>query len=59
MKRVWMWFLARFRLSDHAVCEMSKDLGPYDYHDFYDDIHGEPCHMVLLTCKRCGKGFYI
>ena len=60
MKRLWMWFLAVFRLSDKAVCEMSKGRGEHnDYHDYRDDIVGEPYHFHLMTCKRCGKRFYI
>lgn len=60
MKRLIDWFLARFHLSSRAVCEMSRGLGPReDYHDYQDDIHGTPDHFFLLTCKRCGKNFYI
>jgi len=60
MRRLWRWFLARFRLSMAAVCEMSKGRGPHnDYHDYPDDEMGAPFHMVLLKCKRCGKEFYI
>lgn len=59
-RRAWRWFLARFRLNLQVVCEESWELGPHDdYHDYYDDVHGEPAHFVLLTCKRCGKQFYI
>ena len=49
--------MARLHLSESAVCEMSA--GRTDYHDYDDSIEGEPWHMVLLTCKRCGKRFYI
>lgn len=60
MKRPWLWFLARFRLSNYAICEMSRGLGEHnDYHDSDDDIYGYPMHFVLMTCKRCGKRFYI
>ena len=59
MKRLWMVFLAFFRLSESAVCEMSKGHGLHDYHDYPDDIHGEPWHFTTLTCKRCGKDFTI
>lgn len=60
MHRLLLWFLARFRLSDYAICEMSKGKGYHDdYHDYPDDIIGTPSHMVLLVCKRCGKQFYI
>jgi len=60
MRRLWLRFLARFHLSDSAVCEMSRGRGPHDdYHDYCDDIHGQPDHFVELHCRRCGKGFYI
>ena len=60
MKRLWLWFLAFFRLSDSAVCEMSKGRGPHDdYHDYRDDANGRPMHFMALTCKRCGKEFFI
>lgn len=60
MKRLWLWFLAFWRLSDSAVCEMSKGRDAYhDFHDYPDDVIGEPFHMILLTCKRCGKQFFI
>lgn len=60
MKRLWLWFLARFRLSEKAVCEMSKGRGLFrDFHDYPDDIHGEPIHFHVMTCKRCGKEFGI
>ena len=43
MQRLWLWFLARFRLSMPAVCEMSKGRGLHDdyhdYHDYYDYYH--------------------
>jgi len=51
--------LAFFRLSSKAVCEASASMGPYDFHDYPDDVIGEPWHFFLLTCKRCGKKFYI
>jgi hypothetical protein len=38
---------------------MSRTRDSYDYHDYPDDIDGEPCHMTFLTCKRCGKRFLI
>ena len=60
MGRVWRRFLARFRLSMRAVCEESAGLGPHDdYHDYPDSVEGAPWHMTALTCKRCGKRFYI
>ncbi len=59
MRRFWRRFLARFRLSLTAVCEESQGLGDYDYHDYPDDVYGEPSHFVHLTCKRCGKKFLI
>ena len=57
MRRLILWFLARFRLSDDAVCEMSKGMGEIDYHDYPDSHDGEPWHFGFLTCKRCGKKF--
>lgn len=60
MRRLWLWFLARFRLSGAAVCEMSKGRGMFDdYHDYPDSIEGFPDHFIPLTCKRCGKVFYL
>jgi hypothetical protein len=60
MQRLWLWFLARFRLSMPAVCEMSKGRGLHDdYHDYHDDEHGLPMHFAILCCKRCGKKFVI
>jgi hypothetical protein len=57
--KLWWWLLARFRLSDRAVCEMSRGRGPHeDFHDYEDDVHGLPDHFALLTCKRCGKTFF-
>lgn len=53
--RMWLKFLAFFRVSDYAVCEMSKDMGDVDYHDYPDTE--QPFHMVHLVCKRCGKRF--
>lgn len=57
LKRMWKMFLAKFHLSDDAVCEMS--FGNRDYHDYQDSEEGLPDHFVTLHCKRCGKGFYI
>ncbi len=60
MKCLWKWFLARFHLSDDAVCELSAGCGLWnDYHDYQDDVQGFPDHFVELTCKRCGKQFVI
>ncbi len=60
LRRWWLLFLARFRLSGWAICEMSKGLGPHeDYHDYPDDVVGTPMHLGTLKCKRCGKEFYI
>ena len=60
LKRLWLWFLARFHLSDYAVCEMSKGLGPHEcYHDYRDDAWPIPLHFVEMACVRCGKRFYI
>ena len=54
------WFLARFRLSQRAICQQSVGLGPHDdYHDYPDSVDGEPWHFVAMRCKFCGKEFYI
>lgn len=54
------WFLARFRISKRAVCEMSVGLDEYtDYHDFEDSTTPTPRHGVRHRCKRCGKFFRI
>jgi hypothetical protein len=55
--RFWRRFLARMRFDLAAVCEESR--GPRDYHDYPDTIHGQPDHFIPLTCKRCGKEFFI
>ena len=56
----WRWFLARFRLSQKAICEMSAGKGLCDdYHDYPDDVHGMPWHFTEMTCKHCGKKFFI
>jgi hypothetical protein len=58
--RLWKWFLARFRLSPSAVCEMSVGRGVADdFHDYPDSVAGTPDHFSILTCKRCGKTFTI
>lgn len=60
MKRLWRWFLARFRLDLKVVCEESAGRGPYNgFHDYPDCAHGQPWHFVPMTCKRCGQEFYI
>ena len=60
LKRLWKLFLARLRLSESAVCEMSAGRGMHDdFHDYPDDVLGTPAHFVALTCKRCGKQFYM
>ena len=60
IRYMWKLFLARFRISMDAVCEMSKGKGMFDdYHDYQDDETGSPFHLVEMKCKRCGKGFYI
>jgi len=59
-RRWWLWFLARFRLSEAAVCALSRGRGlADDYHDYPDSEHGTPDHFVTLRCKRCGKEFTI
>jgi hypothetical protein len=59
MRRLCRWFLARFHLSDSAVCELSKGMGMSDYHDYPDDEIGDPMHFCTMKCKRCGKDFII
>jgi hypothetical protein len=59
MRRFWRWVQARFRLSESAVCELSKGMGLVDYHDYPDDEHGQPVHFATLKCVRCGKEFTI
>lgn len=57
MKRLWKTFLAYMHWSDSAVCEMS--IGDKDYHDYMDWEDGQPWHMCMMPCKRCGKQFSI
>jgi hypothetical protein len=60
MRIIWMWFLARFHLSDAAVCEMSKGKGTHnDYHNYQDSSDNMPLHFHTYQCKRCGKEFCI
>jgi hypothetical protein len=59
MRRIILRLLAWLHWSDKAVCEMSKGMGLADYHDYPDDVQGEPWHFAELTCKRCGKTFTI
>lgn len=59
IRRLWRWFLARFRLDLDVVCDMSLGMGLVDYHDYPDSFDGEPDHFTTLTCRRCGKEFTI
>lgn len=60
MKNPYYLFLALFHLNQKAVCNLSKNRGLHnDYHDYKDSIEGEPWHFIKLTCKHCGKQFYI
>lgn len=59
IKYYWKHFKGRMRLDLNLVCELSKTMGMYDYHDYPDDEIGTPCHFVILKCKRCGKEFYM
>jgi len=54
---IWVWFLARFRLSEKAICKASKGKGMFDYHDYPDAIEEEPDYFHPMTCRRCGKKF--
>lgn len=57
-KKIKIFFFGRLSLTEKEICEYSKK-GKRDYHDYPDDINGEPWHMVDLQCKRCGKLFQI
>lgn len=63
IRRLWgrlvRWYRLNVRRDPELVCEASRDLGPYDYHDYPDSVEGYPDHFVLLMCRRCGKEFYI
>ena len=59
MRKFWQWYLAYFRLSNRAICEQSAGLGLADYHDYPDSKDGQPWHLHVLTCDRCGKQFMI
>lgn len=56
----WRRFLAYWRLDLDMVCEMSRGRLPEaDYHDYPDSLLGEPIHMYVHHCRRCGKAFTI
>jgi len=60
MPRPIKFVLAFFRLSKSAVCEMSVGRNEFtDFHDYPDDVSGYPWHFHEMTCKLCGKSFYI
>lgn len=60
VRRWWKLFLARFRLNQRAVCEMSKNRGLCDdFHDYPDTKEKQPWHFTTLTCEKCGKWFTI
>lgn len=60
LRLLWRWFLAYFRLSDAAVCEMSRGRArDRDYHDWPDSDLGAPWHEANHHCTRCGKAFTI
>ena len=57
---LWKLFLARFRFSQKAICEMSKGRSKFDdFHDYPDSIDGKPYHFQSHICKFCGKEFII
>lgn len=58
-RRTARLFVARFRLNKRIVCEESASKGVIDYHDYTDSDCSMPWHMVLHTCRRCGKKFFI
>ena len=57
--KIYNYLMAFFRLNQKYICKMSKDVGPYDFHDYPDSSEGQPYHFELLSCKYCGKKFYI
>jgi hypothetical protein len=58
--KLWQLFLARFHLSDKAVCEQSRGRDLFTcFHDYQDSEEGVPMHFHTYTCKRCGKNFTI
>lgn len=59
IRRAWRWFLAWTRIDLDLVCELSREKGYVDFHDYPDSVEGEPWHFIALTCKRCGKQFTI
>lgn len=60
MRRLWRLFLAYWRLSESAICEMSVGRDAFnDFHDYPDDADGIPWHWGELKCKCCGKVFQI
>lgn len=57
---IWLYWLARFRLSQYAICTMSADKGLHDdFHDYPDTVDGEPFHFTTLRCRHCEKEFTI
>lgn len=54
---LWLFFLAYFRLSKKAICDMSQ--GGQDFHDWPDGIAQEPWPFFKHICRRCGKEFTI
>lgn len=59
IKKFLRYISAVFHIRDQDVCEFSKNRYGRDYHDYVDDRHGVPWHFHEMTCKRCGKKFYI
>lgn len=60
MRKTWRIFLATFRLSNSAICEMSAGMGLADYHDYPDENDlAAPMHEHTYHCDRCGKAFTI
>ena len=58
-KKFLLRLVAFFHMNKKCICEESADMGVYDFHDYTDSIEEFPDHFTLLTCKRCGKKFYI
>jgi hypothetical protein len=59
MLKFFKFISALFHIRQKDVCELSQDMGLYDFHDYRDSTLGEPIHWYLLECKHCGKKFYI
>ena len=59
MSKLLRKLIAYFRLNKKIVCEESAAMGVIDFHDYTDTKEGEPWHVALHACQRCGKRFFI